>query len=64
MSSRYGRANISQMVLTSVDIEVDVVDEPTLTPDTAAAVAETTPGSVDTTSSSNFFLFIALWLRL
>ena len=52
------------MVLTSVDIGVDVVDEPTLTPDTAAAVAETTPGSVDTTSSSNFFLLIALWLRL
>ena len=25
----------------------------------AAAVADTTPGSVETTSSSNFFLFIA-----
>lgn len=47
------------MVLTSVLVIIGV-DGDILAPATAAAVADTTPGSVETTSSSNFFLLIAL----
>ena len=48
-------------ILTSVlfCIGVDGLDTGIFVPVTAAAVAETTPGSVETTSSSNFFRLIA-----